>query len=440
MNRLLLIVAVGWVTLAASAGEYQQQLRAECDALLQTCIRRPYGIGFDPSGTPDTRRPTTRPVSLEPLQSPAAGMILLWAGDFLNEPRYGNAAREVAKAAMTAQHASGQFPSMTIFAAKPTGRDESQIYPQRTATIASLGLLLASIDGDETPDSRTKSAIQRGLHWLTRQRNGIGAWPSAVQRNPEDKEYQRLVRLDETDFRNAVFIQLLAGEILANKDATNDAVKSIDLLLKMRIGSAKMEEPVLWCGVNSLEGQPAPSKLELPESPDLLATRYCMQMLLAGYLFTGDRRFGMAVDEAFKSITEMPMRENMWPRFPDARENNEPPPMFGVPSVTEFGALGLPSVQNTARQLKLLGREKFVAMLATQFSARQHLLAAAVGLTDDPLRTDLPVTAAEVESFLAEHGDRFAVLAAPVPDQLDARLQRLWTLLIRAKLERLAEQ
>jgi len=440
MFRILLLITACLLTLAASAGEYQQQLRKECDALLQLCIRRPYGIGFDPAGRPDTRRPTTRPVSLEPLQTPAAGTVLLWVGKLLDEPRYTAAAIETAKATMTAQQTSGQFPSMTIFAAKPGGRDESQIYPRRSATLASLGLLFATIDGEEAPDTRTKSAIQRGIHFLEKQRNGIGVWPSAVQRNPEDKEYQRVARLDEVDFRNAVFALFLASDLIGDTDASQNAVKSLDLLLRLRVGSAKVEAPALWCGVYTLEGQPAPRKLGLPESPDLLASRYAMQTLLAGYLLTGDRRYGMAVDEAFKSLDELKMRENMWRRFPDARENNEPPPIFGLPSPTESGEMAFPELLNSARQMKQQGREKFVEMLSTQFSLRQHLLAAMVGLSDEPLTVELPVTASEVDDYLAKHVDRFATLGSVVPEQLDARVQRLWTLLIRAKIEKLQEK
>jgi hypothetical protein len=431
---------VVWIAPIAQAGPFLEQLRKECDALLQTSIKRPYGIGFDPSGSPDTRRPTTRPVSLEPRQSPAAGVVLLWAGDLLDEPRYRNAAIEVAKATMTAQHTTGQFPSITIFAAKPTGRDESQIYPERSATICSLGLLMATVAGVDAPDSRTKGAISRGMHWLGKQRSGIGAWPSAVQKNPEDKEYQRVIRLDELDFRNGVFAHLLQSEILSDKDATREAAKSLDLLLRMRIGSVKAEAPALWCGVYTLEAQPAPGKLALPESPDLLATRYSLQTLLAGYLFTGDRRYGMAVDEAFKSLDELKMRENMWRRFPDAKENNEPPPMFGVASSTEFGALGLPTVLNSARQMKLLGREKFVELTSTQFTPRQHLIASMVGLWDEPLSADLPVAASEVPTYLEKNLDRFSPLSAPFPETLEERTQRLWLLLLRARIEHLTEK
>lgn len=440
IRKLLILTCAVAYTASVFAGEYQVQLRKECDALLETAIRRPYGMGFDPSGRGDTRKPTTRPVSFEPVQSPAAGVILFYAGKFLDEPKYTSAANEIAKATMTAQAATGQVPSIVIFAAKPTGKDDSQIYPSRSATLAALGLLFATIDGAGNIDGRTKSSILRSMHWIEKQRTGLGAWPSAVQKNPEDKDYQRLARLDEVDFRNAVFAMLLESDLLQDKEFSKAAVKSLDHLLGLRIRAMKLEAQSLWSGVYDLQGQPAPHKIGLPESPDLLASRYSMQTLLAGYLLIGDRKYGQAVDEAFKSLDELKMKENVWRRFPDAKENNEPPPMFGVPSSTEFGSLGLPGVLSSMRQMKQQGRDKFSEMLSVQFTPRQHMIAALVGLSDEPLSVALPVTASEVDGYLKTHGEKFAIIDGMIPELLDAKVQRLWALLIRAKIERLAEK
>jgi hypothetical protein len=233
---------------------------------------------------------------------------------------------------------------------------------------------------------------------------------------------------------------LVESDLLADKEISKSAVKSLDHLLSLRVGSAKVEQPTLWCGVYDLQGQPAPQKIGLPESPDLLASRYSMQTLLAGYLIVADRKYGQAVDEAFKSLDDLKMKENIWRRFPDAKENTEPPPMFGVPSSTEFGSLGLPSVLNSMRQMKLQGREKFAEMLSVQFTPRQHLIAAMVGLADEPLNVDLPVTSGEVEGYLASHAEKFAIIKGLPPELLDAKVQRLFALLVRAKIEKLSEK
>jgi len=441
MIRMLFAVACVIAYAAPTlAGEYQSQLRRECDALLETAIRRPYGMGFDPSGRGDTRKPTTRPVSFEPLQTPAAGIVLLWSGRLLDEPKYIIAAQEISKATISAQAVTGQVPAITIFAGRPAGRDDAQLYPSRTATIASLGLLLATMGEAENPDARIKGAVQRAIHWIVKQRTGLGAWPSAAQMNPDDKEQHRIIRLDESDFRNAVFAMLVISELLDDAEIRKAAIKSLDHLLSLRIRAMKLEAESLWCGVYDLQGQTAPLKIGLPESPDLSASRHAMQTLLAGYLITGDRRYGQAVDEAFKSLDELQLNENIWRRFPDAKEGESSAPIFGTPGVTESGPLGLPGVRASMRQMKLQGRDKFVQMLSVQFTPRQHLIAAMVGLTDEPLHVELPAASGEVDAYLKSHAEKFAIIQGSTPELLDAKVKRLWVLLIRAKLERLTEK
>ena len=92
------------------------------------------------------------------------------------------------------------------------------------------------------------------------------------------------------------------------------------------------------------------------------------------------------------------------------------------------------------RQMKLQGRDKFVQMLSVQFTPRQHLIAAMVGLTDEPLHVELPAASGEVDAYLKSHAEKFAIIQGSTPELLDAKVKRLWVLLIRAKLERLTEK
>src|SRR5262245_61356625 len=72
------------------SGRYARQLAQECDQLIQSAVRRPYGWGWDIVALTATRgsAATPRHVTLEPLGTPAAGLLLLWSGQLLEEPRY----------------------------------------------------------------------------------------------------------------------------------------------------------------------------------------------------------------------------------------------------------------------------------------------------------------------------------------------------------------
>lgn len=436
LRTLAILIWMSCTLSATAADKYQTQLRRECDALAEIALRRGYGVGFDPSGRPDTRKPTTRPVSLEPLQTPAAGCALLWAGQFLNEPRYIELSNQIAKATALGQTPTGMFPAYVIFQSKPQSRDEPLPVPERAATLASLGLLLSAMNA--TPDPAVKSAAQRASHWLLKQRTNQGLWPSLVATEDSAKNPLRMIRTELPDQRNCILSLLLAGEVLNEADLTAAAVKALDYLLTLRVTAAKTDRPMFWVGAYEMSGNVNPGKAGLPDSIDLLATRYAMQSLLAGYVMVGDRKYGQACDDIAKLLPEMTMREEMWRRFPDARESSQPPSIFGVASATEFGALGLPPVLDSINQLKRIGRDQYKQMLSTQFAPHQHLAATLVGFRDQPLMIDLPVSRGEIEPYLKLNAGRFAVLDAPIPEPLSERTQRLWLLLIRAKLEQLS--
>jgi len=75
--------------------------------------------------------------------------------------------------------------------------------------------------------------------------------------------------------------------------------------------------------------------------------------------------------------------------------------------------------------------------MAMGFSMHEQVEAALCGIIDDPLTMDFPATSREIPSYLSAHADLWKLTDGPAPDDLTGRVQRLWVLLLRAKLERL---
>src|SRR3954469_4551424 len=96
-----------------SRGHYATQLATECDALLDSAVRRPYGIGWSRAATGDDgKHNVAQPVAMGTGATPAAGLVLELAAQVLDEPKYHAAAIEVARGIASAQNAAttGKVP------------------------------------------------------------------------------------------------------------------------------------------------------------------------------------------------------------------------------------------------------------------------------------------------------------------------------------------
>src|SRR5262245_43981101 len=84
---------------AEPQGPFARQLSQECHALMQAAIRRPYGWAWDNVPPAPAARNSTVPrhVTLEPMGTPAAGLLLLWSGQLLGEAKYEQAAIDTAR-------------------------------------------------------------------------------------------------------------------------------------------------------------------------------------------------------------------------------------------------------------------------------------------------------------------------------------------------------
>jgi hypothetical protein len=141
----------------------------------------------------------------------------------------------------------------------------------------------------------------------------------------------------------------------------------------------------------------------------------------------------MAVDEAIRSAAQLKRPDGGWDRVPGAAKS-------GTPSAdgTLAGAtLQISDLIDTVRQLKVLGREKYLRMIERHFTVSQQLAAALCGLDSSPLMMNLPVTTDESPDYIRRHEADWRILDEAAPAELSSRVHRLWLLLLRAKLEQM---
>lgn len=470
---------------APPSGKYAKQLAAECDALMLAAIRRPYGWGWDTvPPAAGARSNTPRHIEMNPLGTPAAGLLLLWSGQLLDEVKYRQAALDAARGMSSAISTTGQIPLHAMFAGAAGGRDEPSPVPDRAATRAGLVLLASVLDAnDPKPPELLSRSAQRLAQWMMRQQADDGGWPTAHQYTPEGETRPitlRIIRLDNSDYRDNTFTMLLAGQILDDRAIKRSATRSALKIVNLRMGIPPIQpttaetpdnrsttqpeqpptEPLasiltdpgdldrrtngLWSTAYRMNGALDANLTDFPPGADTVASRYAIQTVLGAYLAIGDRQHGQALDLATQAITQLRDTDGVWkkkylrtpttaPTTQEAGGAFAPQPI--VPRTSDFG---LPPVLNAVRQLKLMRRDRYNLMLNEQIELKQQLAATVCGLMDQPFTLELPVTKAEVETYIKGHARDFDLLNGPVPDVLDQRLKRLWILFIRAKLEQMA--
>jgi hypothetical protein len=465
----VLILGAMWIGCGHAQAEpprrYASQLAAESAELIRRAIRRPYGWAWDAAASSEANdHPQPRTVSMEPLATPAAGLVLLWTGRFLGETRDVAAAEQVARGVAAAQESTGRVRSYPVYGPMAGGRQALIPIPDRTATRCALGLLLASIESDQADNphqQQIRGAAARASHWLATQQSPNGLWPSTFPPGPRTRQTIRLVRLDDPDYRDSTYALLLAFDLLHDDGLHHRSTLPLDGLLRLRLVS-DVHGPGLWCTACTVEGTDIPAAF--PNGPDLLASRYAMQTLLGGYLLTGDRNLSSALNAAATTLMQVKRGDGLYDRFLDptaaadmARAVGNAPAtqsFFGQPRAQPAsqpagsqcvlvnrslgGSFGIPELLDAIAHLQSNGPDRFAAALASGFSIHQQIEASLCGLIDDPLTLDFPVGAQGVPAYVSSHADLWKWTDGPPPDQLGDRVQRLWILLIRAKLERMS--
>jgi hypothetical protein len=363
----------GSTTAYAQRGRYQTQLAAECDELIDAAVRRPYGWAWDTvSPAAPTGRAAPRHVMMEPLGTPAAGIVLLWSGQLLDEARFRQAALQAARGVAASQATSGKVAQRALFGSSGASpRDQPAVVPERAATAAGFGLLIALIESEEPkPDSVPRAAI-RAARWLAEQQAADGGWVTA---HPSDsaspRHSSRFIRLDTPDYRDCTFALLLSAEAFNDPPLSKSAGRAVSKLLSLRLGTRHVDPaedlrvlptthetaastilderastrpatttpesftppareaaapPIfeaanaaglgnLWSTMYRANGSIDPTLTEYPAGADVPASRHAMQTLLGAYLTTGEKQAGLALDAAAKSLAELRDRDRTWRR------------------------------------------------------------------------------------------------------------------------------
>jgi hypothetical protein len=456
--RSLLIVSILLTRFASAQADepaqrkYQSLLARECDALIASAVKRPYGWAWALTSDQDSKKtPRNVAVSLEPAATPAAGLLLLYTGDLLHEPKYTDAARNVARGIAAAQHSSGKFPTQALFGPTAASSNEPAApLPDRAFTRGALALLLSVLDSDEKDKPEIISrAAARGASWLLRQQAESGAWPITYPAGALPQDAMRLVRLDTSDTRDCILTMLYAYEVLGDPMQRRSVEKSAAFLIKARSPLATNIAPGLWPSACIPTGVRFDKPPEFSaDANDILASRYAMQSLFAIWVILGDGQRLTACEIAAKSIDELIKGDDgeLHQHFSKKGVNLGAPPaaqqpnqIFGpstapLPPPATDAAL-LPSRQAVALA-RNLGREQFRDRLtAAGFTPKQHLAQTITGLSDQPMAGDFPLAPTDAPAYLKQYEREFTAIEQPAPADLNARMQRLWALFLRARVE-----
>jgi hypothetical protein len=433
---LMLFCLASSAEAAERDGPHARALRRECDQLLARVVKKPYGWGWPADGAAgNEEKPNSREtvVSLEPLQTPAAALMLLFASDVLNEPDYALAARHVGRLVAASVQSSGQIPSHIAMGTRLLNREKPRPLPDRASTRASTALLLSIVQGKKEPEELFTRAAGRGAGWLVKQQPRTGAWPIVYPPDAEPKDTVRLVRLDTPDTRDNLLAMLLAYDVLGDESSKRSIDRSISFLLRVR----NPEEQKVGGGMFGPcfdAGGGAMDKMEqFPiESTDCLASRYAIEAMFCAYIVAGEKEWEQAARLAATSAANLPRNQDgRWHRWYTPRADPIRPSALLARRVgfedapdTLVGDWGLPSTIEIIKGHDQLGREAFLKRLTRPLTVRQRLVLTVCGLLDEPMRIDVS-TAPELKD--ASDGE-FA-----------GTVRKLWGLYLQARLERDSE-
>jgi hypothetical protein len=458
MHRSLALLVFLAVVISARAEDapkphrYATLLARECDDLIASAVKRPYGWGWaelDASTDPNKLPAGRIPVSLEPGATPAAGLLLLYAGDLLKDPKYADAAHNVARGVAAAQQPSGKFPSQALFGNTAASSTEPPAaLPDRASTRAALALLLSLTDDPARQEEVIARAASRGAKWLLKQQAETGAWPISFPPGAAPQESSRIVRLDTTDTRDTILTMQLAYEVLGDPFQRRATERSVEYLLKVRSGTGLEIGPGIWGPAYTLSALPVEKSLDFATGYDTLASRYSMQAIFGVWVILGDGQRLSAADLAARSIEDLIKNDDgHWHRHfnykgvsTDTQATTRQAGRIFGPAETEAVAAssdpGLASALDTIAQAKEAGREKFRERLMADVPLKQHLAQVASGLSEGVLTPDFPTTLDQVSAYLKQHGAQFRLIDGGTEAGFGGKVARIWAIYLRAKLEK----
>jgi hypothetical protein len=314
------------------AASRREVLKA-CDELRHAAITSTYGWGWlaDAGTAQDNAAPGARPTAapkksrardrnaptpdIDIRATASAGLVLQLVGQSLNSEPERHAAREAARGLAAVQLQTGQMPATARLLPRPGGFAESVgIVPDRGPTCAALAMMLLVIDGNkDKSDNRVVASATRAATWLARQPTDAGGWQAAY---PPDAglKARRLIRLDDRSYRDSTFAMMLASSVLGRREYALTADRCVEELLRIRVRADGATGQWLWPPAAKLGGEVADDIPELPPGPDLVATRYAMETLLAARVVTNHDALDKELATAIASITALPKPRGHWLR------------------------------------------------------------------------------------------------------------------------------
>ena len=177
-----------------------------------------------------------------------------------------------------------------------------------------LALLEQTPSTAENGNDTARRSAARGSDWLCKQLAASNYWPTAFPLDAPPLDTQRIVRFDDGDYRNCTIALLLGAQLLDNPQLTHIAPAPVAALLKV-ILKGDVHGPNLWNTAVTIDAAGVPKGF--PHGPDVLASRYVMQTLLAGYLLTGEHADGIALDAAAVTLRQSKNADGLYERFLD---------------------------------------------------------------------------------------------------------------------------
>jgi hypothetical protein len=426
--------------------QYQQALARECDALINSAVKRPYGWAWGDTDEAEPSKPGAPrrngiPVSIEPATSPAAGIILLEAAALLGEPKYADAARHVGRGVAATQQGRGSFPPTALFgASSPAALPVASPLPDRAPTRAGLALLLSLVEADPQAQDAVSRAAPRAAQWLLRQQGDSGAWPVLYPPGAAPKDSTRIVRLDTPDTRDSILAMLLAYEVLGDAALRRSAERSLEFLNKPHVNATTEVGVGLWQSAYTPSALTVEKMAEFPPGFDALASRYCVQTFFATWVTLGEATRLSTCETASKSLDELfKQTDGQWHRRFDLKGRVAATP--GAPATTEPADAAsdpeLPPLRQAIADARHTGRDQWRERLGGEPGVKRQLAWTLVGLSDSPMLLDLPTQPAEVNDYLKRHAERLRLLqGGGDPPQLRDKIRQLWALYLRARIEK----
>jgi hypothetical protein len=297
--------------------------------------------------------------------------------------------------------------------------------PDRSGTIAALGLLLARVesggasadpaDPADPADARLNAAAMRAAHWLAGQQTDAGAWPFFYPGDGAGQATRRIVRLDRAGYRDATLALVLAARVLDRNELRRAATRSVDELLKYRVTKSRSPGRGLWTPAFTLGGEPVHGIDAFPNFIHTPASARAMQALLGAALGLDDDEAAKALALAAESAGKLPRHEGLWDRWYDiylrkldvaelrprdptqpAEQGENPFNVDGDPAAPDAGPdpnrgdFGMSGALAAARQLGAEGANSYRTRLEAELPLNRRLALALVGLPAELLTASPP--------------------------------------------------